>query len=101
MSKGFVTHAREGARIKRRVSPGVRSTSIAGAYGEDAIKLRIAAPPVEGRAYAEAVRYVAELLDVTASDVSVVGGASGRNKAMFVRGVGAEEVREILSGHLP
>jgi uncharacterized protein (TIGR00251 family) len=99
VSKGFVTRAREGARIKLRVSPGARSTSIAGAYGEDAIKLRIAAPPVEGRANAEAVRYVAELLDVTTSDVSVVGGASGRNKVMLVRGVEAEEVREILSGY--
>jgi uncharacterized protein len=101
VSKGFVTCARDGARIKFRVAPGARSTSIAGAYGEDAIKLRVAAPPVEGRANAEAVRYVAELLDVTASNVSVVGGASGRNKAVFVRDVEAEEVREILSGYLP
>jgi uncharacterized protein len=101
VSKGFVTRARDWARIKLRVSPGARSTSIAGAYGEDAIKLRVAAPPVEGRANAEAVRYVAELLDVTASNVSVVGGASGRNKAVFVRDVEAEEVREILSGYLP
>jgi uncharacterized protein len=101
VSKGFVTRTRDGAKIQLRVSPGARSTTIAGAYGEDAIKLRVAAPPVEGRANAEAVRYVAEFLDVTASDVSVVGGASGRNKAVFVRDVEAEEVREILSGYLP
>lgn len=37
---------------------------------------------------------------VTASDVAVVGGASGRNKALLVSGVEAEEVREILSGLL-
>jgi uncharacterized protein len=101
VSKGFVTRARDGARIQLRVSPGARSTSIAGTYGGDAIKLRVAAPPVEGRANAEAERYVAELLGVTASDVSVVRGPSGRNKAVFVRGAEAEEVREILSGYLP
>jgi uncharacterized protein (TIGR00251 family) len=100
VSKGFVTRTRDGARIKLRVSPGARSTSIAGAYGEDAIKLRVAAPPVEGRANAEAERYVAELLDVTASDVSVVGGASARSKTVLVRGVDAEVVREILTVHL-
>ena len=98
MSKGFLTPTKDGTLLNLRGSPGAQYTSFAGTYGEDAIKLRIAAPPVEGRANAEAVRYVAELLDVT-SDVSVVGGASGRNKAMFVRGVEAEEVREILSGY--
>jgi uncharacterized protein (TIGR00251 family) len=101
VSKGFVTRARDGTKIKLRVSPGARSTSIVGAYGEDAIKLRVAAPPVEGRANAETVRYVAELLGVTASDVSVARGASGRNKAVLVRGVEPAEVREILSGYLP
>jgi uncharacterized protein (TIGR00251 family) len=101
VSKGFVTRTRDGANIQLRVSPGARSTSIAGAYGEDAIKLRVAAPPVEGRANAEAERYVAELLGVTASDVSVVRGASSRSKTVLVRGVETEEVREILSGYLP
>jgi uncharacterized protein (TIGR00251 family) len=100
VSKGFVTRTRDGARVKLRVSPGARSTSISGAYGEDAIKLRVAAPPVEGRANAEVERYVAELLRVTASDVSVVGGVAGRNKAVLVRGIEAETVREILTGHL-
>jgi uncharacterized protein len=100
VSKGFITSTRDGAEINLRVSPGARSTSLVGAYGEDAIKLRVAAPPVEGRANAEAERYVAQLLGVTASDVCVVRGASGRNKAVLVRGVEAEEVREILAGHL-
>ena len=101
MSKGFVTRTRDGAEAKLRVSPGARSTSIAGAYGEDAIKLRVAGPLVEGRANVEAEHYLAELLGVTASDVSVARGASSRSKTLFVRGVEAEEVREILSGYLP
>ena len=100
MSKGFVTRTRDGAKIQLRVSPGARSTSIAGAYGEDAIKLRIAAPPVEGRANAEAERYVAELLGVTASDVSVIRGSSARSKTVLVRGVASEEVSDILTGCL-
>jgi uncharacterized protein (TIGR00251 family) len=101
VSKSFVTRTRDGAEVKLRVSPGARSTSIAGAYGEDAIKLRVAGPLVEGRANVEAEHYLAELLGVTASDVSVARGASSRSKTLFVRGVEAEEVREILSGYLP
>ena len=100
MSKGFVTRTRDGARIKLRVSPGARSTSIAGTFGEDAIKLRVAAPPVKGRANAEAERYVAELLGVTASGVSVIRGSSARTKTVVVRGLEAEEVRGILTGRL-
>ena len=101
MSKGFVVSAGDGTILNLRVSPGARRTSIEGAYGEDALRLRVAAPPVEGKANAEAERYVAELLGVATSDVSVVNGASGRNKAVLVRGAVPGEVREILSGRLP
>ena len=88
MSRGFVTPTRDGTLLNLRVSPGAQRTSFAGIYGEDAIKLRVAAPPVEGRANAEAERYVAWLLGVTASEVCVVRGAN------------AEEGRGILSEHL-
>jgi uncharacterized protein len=101
VSKSFVVSARDGAILNLRVSPGARQTSIEGAYGEDALRLRVAAPPVEGKANAEAERYVAELLGVANSDVSVVRGASSRNKTIFVRGATPEEVRERLSGRLP
>jgi uncharacterized protein len=100
VSNGFVTPTKDGAKIKLRVSPGARRTSIAGAYGEDAIKLRVAAPPVEGKANAELARYIAELLGITASDVSVIRGTSGKGKVVLVRGVEPEEVREILSEQL-
>ena len=101
MSKSFVVSAGDGAILNFGVSPGARRASIEGAYGEDALRLRVAAPPVEGKANAETERYVAELLGVANSDVSVVRGASSRNKAVVVRGAVPEEVREILSEHLP
>ena len=101
MSKGFLTPTKDGTLLNLRGSPGAQHTSFAGAYGEDAIKLRVAAPPVEGKANAEAERYLARLLGVAASDVSVIRGASSRNKAVLVRGVETEEVCELLSEHLP
>ncbi|HET7269483.1 MAG TPA: DUF167 domain-containing protein [Rubrobacter sp.] len=101
MSKGFVASTRDGAILNIRVSPGASRTSIDGAYGEGALKLRLAAPPVDGKANAEAERYVAKLLGVAKSDVSVVRGASSRNKAILARGAAAEDVRERLCGRLP
>jgi uncharacterized protein len=100
VSNGFVNPTRDGARIKLRISPGARSASVAGPYGEDAIKLRVAAPPAEGKANDELKRYVAELLGIAASDVDLVSGASSRSKVLLARGVEPEEVREILSGYL-
>ncbi len=101
MSRGLVAPTGGGVLIHPRVSPGAGRSSVAGTYGEDAIKLRVAAPPVEGKANAEAERYVAQLVGVSASEVSVVRGYSSRNKAVLVRGAKIEEVREILAEHLP
>ncbi|HJQ29081.1 MAG TPA: DUF167 domain-containing protein [Rubrobacter sp.] len=100
MSRGFVVSTRDGAILNVRVSPGARQTSIEGAYGEDALRLRVAAPPVDGKANAEAERFVAALLGVSKSEVSVVKGTSSRNKSILVRDARAKDVRERLSGRL-
>lgn len=82
-----------------RVSPGAKRSAIEGAYGEDALKLRVAAPPVDGKANAEAERLVAEVAGVRRSDVKVVRGAGSRDKAVLVRGAAVEDLRETISRH--
>ena len=86
--------------IKLRVSSGAKRSSIEGAYGEEALKLRVAAPPVEGKANAEAERFLAKVLGRPRSDVTVIRGASGRDKTVLVRGAATEEIRGVLSGQL-
>ncbi len=100
MSRGFLAPTGDGVRIRLRVSPGAKRTSIEGAYGEDALKLKVAAPPVDGKANAEAERFLAKVLGRPRSDVTVVRGASGRDKTVLVRGVAAEEIRGILLSQL-
>ena len=101
MSRGFLVPTGDGVIIKLRVSPGAKRSSIEGAYGDDALKLRVAAPPVDGKANAEAERFLAKMLGVPHSEVAVVRGASGRDKAVLVRGAAVGEIREALSGQLP
>lgn len=91
-TSGFVWSSKDGALVRLRVSPGARKTSLKGLYGESAVKLSVAAPPVDGKANVEVERYVAELLDVAASDVAVVHGASSRDKTLLVRGAREDEV---------
>jgi uncharacterized protein YggU (UPF0235/DUF167 family) len=84
-----------------RVPPGAKCSSIEGAYGEDALRLRVAATPVVGKANAEAERFLAKMLGIPRSEVAVVRGASGQDKAVLVRGAAVGELREALSDQLP
>ena len=86
--------------LNLRVSPGAKRTSVEGRYGDDALKLRIAAPPVDGKANAEVERYLAELLNLPRSAVTVVRGAGSRDKAVKIQSLHPDEVREALSRYL-
>ena len=105
MSKGFatenfVTAAKEEILLDLRVSPGAKRTSIEGPYGEGAVKLKVAAPPVNGKANAEVERFLAELLRVPTSDVAVIRGASSRDKRILVRGIEEAKAQKTLAAHL-
>jgi len=62
----------------------------------DALKVRVAAPPVDGRANRELLDYLAELLGVANSQLSLVKGQSSRRKTVIVGGVGLEDARRRL-----
>jgi uncharacterized protein (TIGR00251 family) len=61
---------------------------------EDALRIRINAPPVDGKANRAIVEFLAEALSVRRRDVEVVRGATGRNKQILVRGLKPETVRQ-------
>ncbi len=96
----FVRSAKDGAYVKLRVSPGAKITAVKGLYGEGVIRLSVAAPPAEGRANAEVERFLSNLLGVSRSAVAVVKGASSRDKLLFVRACGPDEIRARLSALL-
>ncbi len=81
--------------FKVRVQPRASKNQIAGLY-EDAIKLRITAPPVDGEANEACRVYLAELLKVPRSRVEIVSGHTGRNKTIKVVGVSAERLLKVF-----
>jgi uncharacterized protein len=97
VSRGFITPTEDGILINFRVSPGAKHTSIEGPYGENSIKLRVAAPPIDGKANAEVERFLAEILGTTPSDIKLVRGASSRDKVVLVRGRAHAATRNPLS----
>ncbi len=99
MSKDFLTPARDGILLNLRVSPGAKRTSIEGPYGEKALKLKVAAPPLDGKANTEVESFLAQSLGVPGSNFAVIQGSSCRDKVVLVRGIEAATLREILTGH--
>ena len=83
------------ARITVKAHPRARRSAITGRLG-DAWKLDLAAPPVDGKANEECVRFFAELAGVARSRVRVVTGAAGRLKVVDIEGVAQAELEELL-----
>jgi hypothetical protein len=84
------------ARIAVKAHPRARRTAITGRFG-NAYKLDLAAPPVDGKANEECVRYFAELAGVPRNSVTIVKGASGRMKVVEIEGRSQEEMEGILA----
>jgi uncharacterized protein (TIGR00251 family) len=82
------------ARLVVHVVPRAKRTEVAGRHG-DAIKIKLKAPPVDGAANAELVRFVAERLDVPRSDVTITAGHTGRRKTLEVAGITAAALRAL------
>jgi uncharacterized protein len=79
-----------GIRLRLHVQPRASRTELAGRYG-DAIKVRLAAPPVDGAANDALVRFLSERLAVPRSAVRLEAGGGGRAKIVVVDGIGIEE----------
>jgi len=77
------------------IQPGAKKTALAGVHG-DAMKIRLAAPPVDGRANACLLDFLAEHLGVARRQVVLVSGESARSKRVRVEGLDAESVRQKL-----
>jgi hypothetical protein len=85
-----------GARFAIRVHPRAKKNAVTGEVG-DALKISVNAPPVEGRANNACIRFLAELLQVPRSSVTIAAGDTGRNKAIRVSGLTAAQIAERLS----
>jgi hypothetical protein len=83
------------ARITIKAHPRAKRSAVAGRLGA-AWKLDLAAPPAEGKATEECVRFLAELAGVARSRVRVVSGATARTKIVEVEGVAQGDLEALL-----
>ena len=83
------------ARITVKVHPRAKRTGVAGRYG-DAWKLDLAAPPVDGKANEECVRFFAELARTPRAKVRIVTGLTSRTKVVEIDGIGQDQLERLL-----
>ncbi|MGB6973733.1 MAG: DUF167 domain-containing protein [Terracidiphilus sp.] len=89
-----------GETLAVRAQPGAKKTAIVGVYGEGAqahLKIAVQAPPVEGRANAALVEFLAELFGVPKSAVELMSGELSRSKVFLLRGMSRARAEEILN----
>ena len=84
------------ARLTVKVHPRAKRSALAGRLG-DAWKLSLAAPPVDGKANDECVRFFAEFAAVPRSRVRILTGLTSRLKVVEIEGVPQEDLERLLS----
>lgn len=77
------------------IQPGAKKTEVCGLHG-DALKIRLAAPPVDGKANAALLAFVADRLSLPKSAVSLKSGQTSRRKVVEVAEPPADAVQRLL-----
>ncbi len=79
-----------------RVQPRASRNAIEGEHG-GALKVRLTAPPADGRANEACCRLLAEQLKIPPSAVRILAGERSRNKRVELHGVTADQVRKLVA----
>ena len=91
----WITPTPDGCLLTIKATPRASRTAIAGADA-DWLRIRLQAPPVDGRANEALTEFLAAKLDLPRRAIVVVAGETGRIKKVRVAGVGVAAVREKL-----
>lgn len=89
----------DGTLLLVRVSPGAKKSEIMGEAG-GRLRIRLQAPPVEGKANRELTRFVARELGLKKNRVTLAAGEKSREKTLLLQGIEPEEVRDRLKSAL-
>jgi uncharacterized protein (TIGR00251 family) len=95
MSRDWCTAVPGGIRLTVQITPNAKKSEVIGVLG-DALRIRLQAPPIEGKANEALVRYIADALRVPKAAVSIMHGHTGKRKLLHVAitGLSVDAVRE-------
>ena len=83
-------------RIRVKVIPRARTNQISGIMDDGSLKVRLTAPPVDGRANQALIDMLADTLDLPKSNISILSGSHSRNKTVGIVGISLEGYQKII-----
>lgn len=92
-----VTEMDDGLTFHIQVLPKSSRNEVAG-IKRDALKLKITAAPVNGKANEECIQLLSGMLGIRKADIKILRGHTSRRKTIFIRGLSRKELDSMLSG---
>ena len=87
---------RDGVLLEVYVQPKASQTTIVGEHA-GALKIKLKAPPSEGKANQALVAFLAKVFGVSKREVKIERGLTSRRKSIYISGVDLEDARKILA----
>jgi len=95
----FLQERADGIYLAIKLQPRASREQIVGIHGTE-LKVSVTAPPVDSAANQALVEFLADLLEISRSQVALVKGQTARHKTIRITGLSAPEVRAKLQHHL-
>ena len=92
----YLRPSSQGTLLDVYVQPKSSRNELVGMH-QGSLKIRLTAPPVEGEANKECVKFLAKLLGISKSDIQIVQGHKSRHKTLSIRGLSPEAVHALLN----
>ena len=92
----WLSTGEDGCILAVHAQPGAKRNAVAGIYN-DRLKIALSAPPVDGKANAMLIRFIAETACVPKSAVAVISGETSRTKRVRIRGLSSADAAAAFS----
>ena len=90
----------KGSALAIRVTPRASRNEISEILSDGTVKIRLTAPPVEGKANAALIAFLAEVIGVPQSKIEIVAGETGRDKLVSILDMDPSTVHQRILQHL-
>lgn len=99
MKRKFRLHdGQQGAALTVRVTPRARRDEVAGILEDGTLRIRVAAPPVEGKANTALLAFLAKVLGVRKTRLEIVAGEKGLDKIISILDMSSKDVEARIRG---
>lgn len=100
MARHKLSDGQGGAALAIRVTPRASRNEIVEILPDHTIKIRLTAPPVDGKANEALIEFLSGVLSVPKSRIDIVAGQTGRDKLVTVLNMDSSEAQELILKHI-